>query len=193
DDALYIFDGGRWETLTAENGLPSDNILTVNADDWLVYIGTDRGTISYFDGDFIPVKNVDKMIANAFARWNNQMIVGTNDAITLNTRPDVKTLVKSDFIDSREPAFVEEILDTVAPNLDKIIGPPPSIVEIDEYQTDRLEINELDTIKKIMALNEEIEVVDTAITEEFDTKIIDTKSEEVIENNQTLTQSGSGL
>ncbi len=193
DDALYIHDGGSWETLTDTDGLPSANVLTVNADDWLIYVGTDKGVISYFDGDFLPVKNVDAMIANSFERWGKKMIVGTNDAVVLSSRHEQKTLVESDFIDSRQPAFVEELMDTMIPDLAEVLVPLPSIVEIDEYQTDSLDLDGSETLERILSLNDEIVEPVEVDDDMSETEIVEIKSEEGQEINQTLPPSGSGL
>ncbi len=49
DNGLYVFNGGKWKTLTTEDGLPDDNIRTIDATDWTVYIGTDKGVVGYFE------------------------------------------------------------------------------------------------------------------------------------------------
>ncbi len=123
NDAFYIFDGGSWETLTTENGMPSSCVTNIDADGWVIYIATDAGVISYFNGDFLPVKKLDTIPVNGFGRWEGKMLVGTNDALMLKSRAGLRTLVESDLIDAREPAFVEEVIEETDPAKEDMYGP----------------------------------------------------------------------
>jgi hypothetical protein len=132
DDALYIFDGGRWETLTRDNGLLSNKVRSINADDWVIYIGTDRGIISYFNGDFMPVKSMENAIVNAFGRYANSLIIGTNDALKLKSRNGIRILVESEFIGPPEPAFVRDVINDATPDREELVGDDTNVVEVFE-------------------------------------------------------------
>ncbi|MFQ5453122.1 MAG: PorV/PorQ family protein [Candidatus Zixiibacteriota bacterium] len=47
ESGLFSFNGRRWQTFTVENGLPSENILTLTAVNNSVLIGTDKGLVRY--------------------------------------------------------------------------------------------------------------------------------------------------
>jgi ligand-binding sensor domain-containing protein len=102
-NGMYIFDGGRWETITTANGLPSNYITAIDASYWVVAIGTDAGVTSYFNGDFLPVASLDTVTAEALGRYDGNLVVQTDDQ---------KLLVKSG------PAVRQLMTDTnAAPNL----------------------------------------------------------------------------
>jgi len=95
DVGMYVFDGGSWETFTTENGLPGDAVRAVDATDWMVYIATDGGVISYFNGEFYPVKKLADVMVRSLAVIDNKIIFGTEDAgILMKSGPMVKTLIE---------------------------------------------------------------------------------------------------
>ena len=96
-NGFHIYDGGRWETLTALDGLPSDNVTMVDASNWVVYMATDEGVISYFDGDFIPVRKLNEKPANAVRVYGRKVLAATDyDGILMKSGDMVKTLVPAD-------------------------------------------------------------------------------------------------
>jgi len=107
DEALYIFDGGRWETITTECGLPSNKINAIDASNWVVYIATDGGIRSYFNGDVMPVKKVNDAKATAIRVIGRQLFAGTTDrGLLLKTGPVVTTLVEPKADDQAAPVVV---------------------------------------------------------------------------------------
>jgi len=97
NNGLHIFDGGRWTTLTALDGLPSDNVTTIDASAWVVYIGTDAGVISYFNGDFIPVKKMEESIVRDICLNGRKVIAATDyDGIVMKSGNVIKTIVPVD-------------------------------------------------------------------------------------------------
>ncbi|MEW6049709.1 MAG: hypothetical protein AB1644_01410 [Candidatus Zixiibacteriota bacterium] len=58
---LYIHDGGKWQTLTCDNGLPSNTVTTVDASGWIVYVGTDEGLVTWFNDQFKPVGKLESV------------------------------------------------------------------------------------------------------------------------------------
>jgi ligand-binding sensor domain-containing protein len=107
DSAMFIFDGGKWETLTAQDGLPSDYIKAVDASNWLVYVATDRGVISYFNGDFIPVAKLGDKNASSIRVLGRKIFVGTEDeGILMKSGPVLKVLIGPDEPADDEPSDV---------------------------------------------------------------------------------------
>jgi len=97
NNGFHIFDGGCWTTLTALDGLPSDNVTTVNASAWVIYIGTDAGVISYFNGDFIPVKKMEESIVRDICLDGRKVIAATDfDGIVMKSGNVIKTIVPVD-------------------------------------------------------------------------------------------------
>ncbi|MDH4157234.1 MAG: hypothetical protein OEW00_08165 [candidate division Zixibacteria bacterium] len=96
-NGLHIFDGGRWQTLTVEDGLPADNVLDIDASDWVVYIATDSGTVSCFNYDLMPVAKLDKTVAEVLLVKDRKIYAGTRDqGILVKSGPVLKTLVEPD-------------------------------------------------------------------------------------------------
>ncbi|UCD62675.1 MAG: hypothetical protein JSW34_07870 [Candidatus Zixiibacteriota bacterium] len=96
-NGFHIYDGGRWETLTALDGLPADNVRTVDASEWVILLATDEGVISYFNGDFMPVKAMEETRANALCRRGRKVIAATDgEGIVIKSGNVVRTLVPPD-------------------------------------------------------------------------------------------------
>lgn len=94
-NGLHVYDGGRWETFTAQNGLPSNNVFTIDASAWVVYIGTDSGVVSYYNGDFMPIKKLEDKKVNVIRRRDRKLIVATDyEGILMKSRNVLKTLVE---------------------------------------------------------------------------------------------------
>jgi hypothetical protein len=92
---FFIFNGGRWEHRTIDNGLPSDDVRTIDASSWVVYLGTGEGVVSYFEKNIIPVKKLETTIASVIEPMGKKLIVGTpSDGIVMKAGPFVKTLVE---------------------------------------------------------------------------------------------------
>lgn len=95
DDGFFIYNGGSWLQLTAEDGLPSDWVMDIDASDWVVLIGTNTGVASYFNGEFQPVGNMENIPATALERIGRRVLAGTGDrGILLKSGVQVKTLVE---------------------------------------------------------------------------------------------------
>lgn len=94
DSGMFVYDGGRWLTLTTEDGLPSNEIRSIDAANWIVYVATASGVTSYFDGDFIPVQKLADKDVTVIRTLGNKIIAGTeNDGILQKSGPSVKVLV----------------------------------------------------------------------------------------------------
>ena len=96
-NGLHIYDGGCWQTLTVEEGLPGNNVIDIDASDWVVYIATDKGLVSCFNYDFMPVAKLDKTVAEVVLVKGRKIYVGTGDrGILMKSGPVLKTLVEPD-------------------------------------------------------------------------------------------------
>lgn len=82
-NGLFIYDGGRWEELTEENGLPSRAITAIDASYWVVAIGTNNGVVTYFKKEFSPVKQLEQTTAAAVSRVNTKLLVQADDGALL--------------------------------------------------------------------------------------------------------------
>jgi ligand-binding sensor domain-containing protein len=104
-DGLYIYDGGRWQTVSTEQGLPAGEITALDASGWVVNIGTGAGLATYFEN---VVKTVDKMAGFRFTtltRSGNRIIAGTaQQGLILQAGPSIKTLVEPWFNETEELA-----------------------------------------------------------------------------------------
>jgi len=106
-DALYVYDGGRWKTLTIADGLPSNNVRSIDASRWVVHVGTDQGLVTYFENKISPVDRLDTQPVEAVRVMGQKVLVGTaGDGLLLKSGPVVKTLVKSQHDTETEIATV---------------------------------------------------------------------------------------
>jgi hypothetical protein len=93
-EAMYIYDGGRWETITTENGLPSNEINAIDASAWIVYIATPNGVASFFNNEVTPVKKLDDIPATTLRVYGNSLVVGTEDQqLVKKSGPVVRILI----------------------------------------------------------------------------------------------------
>lgn len=94
-NGLHIYDGGRWEIFTTLEGLPSNNVRTIDASAWVVYVGTDSGVVSYFNGDFMPIKKLEDKKVNVIRLRDRRLIAATDyEGILMKSRNVLKTLVQ---------------------------------------------------------------------------------------------------
>ncbi len=77
DNGMFVYDGGRWETVSIDQGMPSNEIVSLDADGWIVYVGTSGGTVTWYQDKVAPVKHLDETIVTAFCRSGNRIIAGT--------------------------------------------------------------------------------------------------------------------
>jgi len=106
-DGLYIYDGGRWTTLTAEDGLPSSDIRAIDASGWVVYLATADGLTSWFNGDVMPVKKIGDVIASTVQVYGTKILVGSADrGLLMKTGPVVTTLLEAFEDDQPAPVVV---------------------------------------------------------------------------------------
>jgi hypothetical protein len=77
DNGMFVYNGGQWETVSVEEGMPSDEIVSVDANGWIVYVGTAGGTVTWYQQNVAPVKHLDETIVTAFCRSGKRVIAAT--------------------------------------------------------------------------------------------------------------------
>ncbi len=94
-NGLHVFDGGRWETLTTLEGLPSNNVKSVDASAWVVYVGTDEGVVSFFNGEITPIAKLENQAVNDIALRGRKLLAATDDdGILMKSGYRLKTIVE---------------------------------------------------------------------------------------------------
>lgn len=95
DDALYVYNGGRWTTVTTESGLLSNTVNGIDASGWVVYIATDGGVVSWFNYDVLPVEKFEGIVAADVRVIGNKILVATEgNGLLLKAGPVVTTLIE---------------------------------------------------------------------------------------------------
>ena len=90
DNGMFVYDGGRWETVSFEQGMPSNEIVSIDADGWVVYVGTAGGTVTWYQHTVTPVKHLEETIVTAFSRSGIRLIAGTlYDGLAIKNGPAV--------------------------------------------------------------------------------------------------------
>lgn len=95
ENGFHVYNGGRWETLTTENGLPNSKITSIDASDWVVFIATDKGVVSYYNNELAPVSNLEGQQANVIKRKGLKLAIATEyEGILLKSGNNIKTLIE---------------------------------------------------------------------------------------------------
>ncbi len=93
-NGLHIFDGGRWETYNMLDGLPSDKVIALDASGWVIYLATDEGVVSFYNGDVMPVEKLSNLIVNDLHRFGRKILVATDfEGILLKNGNVLKPLI----------------------------------------------------------------------------------------------------
>lgn len=94
DEGMYVYDGGRWETVGLEEGLPSNRVTSIDASEWIVYVGTEGGLVSYFDNEVSRVHKLGDRSVSVVRVEGRKIIAGTDrEGLILKSGPAVTTLV----------------------------------------------------------------------------------------------------
>lgn len=175
DDAMYIYDGGSWDTWTTANGLPSNIIHDIDASGWVVYIATDNGVIGMFDNNLYPARSLENKVVNVVQKFEGKVIAGTDsEGLLLKSGAYLRTLVESG-------VMAEEIQGAPAPEEIQAMEETPAIEETAEIE-DAGVIDQPDDISDSEA-NEVVEADDAVEEKAEETKEVEVKPE-------TLTLSG---
>jgi ligand-binding sensor domain-containing protein len=94
-NGLHVYNGGSWKNLSTADGLPSNNVTTIDASQWVVYAGTDNGVFSYFSDEVTPIDKLENRAVNSIRVRGRQLVAATDyDGILLKSHRTVKTLVQ---------------------------------------------------------------------------------------------------
>lgn len=74
---LHMFDGGTWQTLTTDDGLPSNTVTAVDASGWIAYVGTDEGLVTWFNDAIKPVGKLEAVSVTAVRTSPHGVLVAT--------------------------------------------------------------------------------------------------------------------
>ncbi|MDD3732618.1 MAG: hypothetical protein PHU88_09615 [candidate division Zixibacteria bacterium] len=108
NNGLHIYDGGRWENLTTADGLPSNNVRSIDVSEWVIYAATDRGMISCFNGDMEPVMKLEDMNIRLVKIYRGRVIAVTDRGSILYKSGNVlKTLIEPEI--KNEESFISAL------------------------------------------------------------------------------------
>ena len=75
--------------------MPSNKVNSIDATDWMVYVGTDKGVVSYFDKNLYPVRKFETMPADVVRLMGNKVIAADeNGGIFVKRGYAVRTLIE---------------------------------------------------------------------------------------------------
>ena len=60
--------------------MPSEVITAVNASDWVIKIGTARGAVTFYDGQFTLMPKLEKMVVTEFIKDGSKLLAATSNA-----------------------------------------------------------------------------------------------------------------
>ena len=107
DEAMYDFNGGSWATVGFEQGLPDGAVLSIDASDWVVYIGTNNGLFSYFNDEIKPVERFDAHFVNALAVSGRRIFAAGGDAgLVMKQGPSYRVLLEAPHGDDGDLAAI---------------------------------------------------------------------------------------
>lgn len=95
ENGFHVYNGGRWETMTVDDGLPNSRITSIDASDWVVYIATDKGVVSFYNDELTPISDLEGRQVNVIKRKGLQLAVATEyEGILLKSGNNLKTIVE---------------------------------------------------------------------------------------------------
>ncbi len=79
DRGFFIFDGGSWQAYDLADGLPSEMITSINANDWVIKIGTDRGPVTFFNNEFRLMSRLAGISVTRLISYDGRTIAATSN------------------------------------------------------------------------------------------------------------------
>ncbi len=99
-DAFFIYNGGVWNELTVEDGLPAGAVRSIDASGWVVYVATDNGIAGWHNEELTPVDRLETVEAEVVRRLGRKLLVGTKkEGLVLKSGPVVRSLLQPIQID----------------------------------------------------------------------------------------------
>ena len=94
DEAMYVYNGGNWATVGFEEGLPDGTVRTIDATDWVVYVGTNNGLYSYFSDEVKPVDRFEADNITALAVSGRRIFASGGQAgLVMKQGPSFRVLL----------------------------------------------------------------------------------------------------
>lgn len=92
DNGFFVYDSGRWQPYGLGDGLPSEIITAINADDWVVKIGTTNGAVTFFENQFKLIPKFEGLMVNRLVKYKNKLIAATSEGLLMKSGGLVSTL-----------------------------------------------------------------------------------------------------
>ncbi len=92
NNGLFVYDGGRWQPFGLADGLPSENITAINADEWVIKIGTAGGAVTFFNNEFKLINKFEGMVVTDFVKDGRKLIAATTDGVVMKSGGLLTTL-----------------------------------------------------------------------------------------------------
>jgi len=93
-NGMFVYDGGRWETVSIDEGLPSNEVTAIDATGWIVRIGTTAGLATLFNNEVTLVEKLSNYTITAVGVSDGRIIAGTaQQGLVIKNGPAVQILV----------------------------------------------------------------------------------------------------
>ena len=93
-NGMFVYDGGRWQTISTEEGLPSSQVTAIDATGWIVRIGTTAGLATLFNNEVTLIEKLANYTITAVGCSDGRIIAGTaQQGLVLKNGPAVQVLV----------------------------------------------------------------------------------------------------
>ncbi len=104
-NGLHVFDGGRWNTLTVADGLPSNAVTSIDASGWVVHAVANEIVFSFYGGMIDQIGELDGYGATVVRQKGRRLLVGTTEqGVVMKSGRMVRTLVAPG-LDEKESTF----------------------------------------------------------------------------------------
>lgn len=108
-NGFHIYNGGVWQNLDTSDGLPADDVTAINAEDWVVYLGTEEGVVSWFGGQIDPIEEFEGRDVNAIQIRGRNLIAATDrEGVIAKSGRMVRTLVDPELEGGTEVVALSE-------------------------------------------------------------------------------------
>jgi hypothetical protein len=106
-NGMYVYDGGSWQTVSTDEGLPSNEITAIDATGWLVRVGTTAGLATFFNNEVTPVRELQNYTITAVSGSDGRIIAGTaQQGLIVKNGPAVRVLVAPWLAENEELAMM---------------------------------------------------------------------------------------
>ncbi len=108
-NGFHIYNGGAWQNIDIADGLPTNAVTAIDASNWVVYVGTEAGMVSWFGGTIEPVEQFAGQYVTAIkTRGRNIMAATGREGILMKSGRMVTTLVDPEVEEGRAEVAVNQ-------------------------------------------------------------------------------------